>query len=128
MRISFLTQSCPYILGICKKVWFKELKKKQRIVLSQSFDDVEEGIDEELYNKERIEALFSILQRCISKLSTKSQEAIEMRLEGLSCKDIAEIQNFKNAGIVSNKTRLSRMRLKNLVQQDPEYIQLFSSD
>lgn len=117
-----------YILGICKNVWKKELKKRQAEVLSDTFDDVEDRSEERLQNKEKEESLRSILRRCILKLTSRCQDVLDLGLEGISCEEIAEIMNLDNGNITSNKTFTCKLRLKTLVQQDPEYIRIFNSN
>ncbi len=117
-----------YILGICKNVWKKELKKRQGEILTNDIMEIEDCFEEELRNKEKEESLRSIIRHCIPKLSLKCQDVINLRLEGLSCEEIAEIMNLDSSQITRNKSYSCKMRLKSLVQLDPEYIRIFNSD
>ncbi|MCD4711420.1 MAG: sigma-70 family RNA polymerase sigma factor [Bacteroidales bacterium] len=111
-----------YIFSICKYIWLKELEKRKRIQLSGNYlvEEIEDS-DCMIKEKERKEKIIEILEINIKLLSTKCQKVFDLRRDGLTCKEIAEVLQLKNDQMVKDKHYRCKQRLLELVKQDKAY-------
>jgi len=116
-----------YVLGICKKLWLKELCNRQGKSFTDAFEELEQSVEDEIHQKVSSELLMDIFIRNIKKLSEKCQEVFELRMEGLSCEEIAEKMGLSSEQISRNKAFTCKKRQLDLIYQDPEYIRYFGN-
>lgn len=124
-ELDYDCQVAYYLFGICKNLWLKELCNKNRQILTDSFEDFENIFHAETLDSDKREILCSILKSNLPKLSIRCQEIYTLKMEGLSCKEIAEEMGLNSGQISRNKIYTCTKRLRALVHQDPEYIRVF---
>lgn len=111
-----------YITGICKKKWLQELQRRSKEPTSGVLvEDIELNIEWCQNENHLEECMIDIMMQNISKLSDKCQKVFDMRMEGSSCEQIAEIMNLKNTQSVKDKHYRCKKRLQDLIRQDPNY-------
>jgi RNA polymerase sigma factor (sigma-70 family) len=110
-----------YILGVCKKLWLRELGNRQIHLSTDILENIEDNRSDGVTAKERMEFLITLLERNIKKLSQKCQDIFNYRKEGLSCEEIAERMNLDSGQISRNKLYTCKRRLLSLVYRDVEY-------
>lgn len=120
------TSVVQYIYGICKNKWIQELRRRRKEPISGALVSVN-GWDEYCSQLEtcRKEALTEIMIRNIRKLSDKCQQVLDYRMEGMNCEQIAGIMNLKGTQMVKDKHYRCKIRLKELIAEDPEFKALF---
>lgn len=106
-----------YLFAICKNLWLKELKKRNRQALRFS-DDIPdtlsgESIDQIVFSGEKSLTLLKLVEQ----LGEGCQQILkEYYYRGLSVTEIKEINGFSNEGSVKNKKYRCLQQLIALVQ------------
>lgn len=118
-----------YIFTICRNCWLKELERRKKMKLSEA-NIVEEIKDAKwaFMEQQRKEILLEIIERNLKLLSNKCQMVFDLRKDGLTCKEIAEILHLKNSQMVKDKHYRCKERLRELVKQDQAYLDFISDE
>lgn len=116
-----------YIFIICKNCWLKEIERKKKLNIKGSLlaEEVEEN-NWALKEKERNEALINIARKNIKLLSKKCQMVFDLRKNDLSSQEIADLLNLKNSQMVKDKYYRCKERLRYLIMQDEDYLELMN--
>lgn len=123
------TSAENYIYQVCRKLWLKELrrrnieKKPNHEIIFDSLCD-----QEDLEMEMQREKLMCILERNIEKLAPRGRELYSLKFKGLSLQEIASQMGLKNHRIAKDKYYREKKRLISLIKQDPEYQQFFYSE
>lgn len=91
----------------------------------QGYDIIEMTNDNNLKDLERKELLMKIIDRNVQKLSPKCKEVLSYVRNGLSHKEISMRIGYKNHMIVKDKIYRCKKILLELIQNDPEYNEIF---
>lgn len=119
------TTLCGFIYGVCSKIWFKKLQKRQRLEIT--FKDFSEYIDlrqvisvqqEEEQQTER----FLMLWKHLKRLPDRQKRLLQLfYLEGKSMQEIARIMNFANENSAKVQKFKYLQNLRNQMRNDPDF-------
>ena len=121
---SFILTTKPeyYIYKVCTKLWLKELEKRKKArassLLQSQYEDIYDFSEQDYQRREK---LISIIGNNLKLLSEKCQQVFQLKKEGYSTDQIAEIMGFKNKQISKDKTFRCKKRLIDLISKDKEY-------
>lgn len=114
-----------YLYAVCKNLWFQRLKKRKRMNTCQGPSYIENYpapvSTEDVDNRSE---MFQILYRNFYKLDKKSQQVLNLYINGTPHKETAELLGYSSEKYVKTKKFISKERLRNLVLGDPGYQQL----
>jgi len=114
-----------YLIGICKRLWFKHLIKNQKLVYTQDFDHKEEDfntIHEEIAQDQKINAVLDVLKQ----LSVDCQKVLKLfYYQRKTMEDIADLLGYKGAQSAKNKKHKCLKYLKTKIKANNSVWQLF---
>lgn len=124
-----------YLIGICKNKWYKKLeqKRKARELRQKLSREPGEQTYESSTNMERTENIQmdrkwkERLHELIGRLGDKCQEYLRLYMLDHSTAEIAEMTGLKNSTQAKKSTYNCRMRLRELLMDDPELRNYFKN-
>jgi RNA polymerase sigma factor (sigma-70 family) len=116
-RLTLNCEFSTYLISVCKHLWYHELRKKSRIVLSEQISDGYIDIPYDPIEDKKYQIYLSLIE----KLDSRSQELIKHVLEKKSQSEIAEIMNFKNIQAVADKKKNCLKKLIKDLIENKEY-------
>lgn len=124
-----LTLTCSfytYLFSVCKKLWLKQLEKKQELIDITNLENeiIEQDNEVELFKKNE---KFRLYQKHFKKLTKTCQEVLQLIIKNTPLIIVAKKTGFKNAKSVKRRKYKCKKQLIRIIRSDPEY-QKFIND
>jgi RNA polymerase sigma factor (sigma-70 family) len=117
------------LYGIIKNTW-KEYRVHKKLVLNEKFlskdtvDDSPVNIEKKL----KMEMHYDIFYRCLKKLSPSCIKAINLHKKGTEIKEMMAKLNLKTRGVVDDKVSRCKKKLRLIMYEDNEFIELLKDE
>lgn len=121
-ELIFNCQFSTYFISICKHLWYHELRKKSRLILTENIIDNLVDIPYDPIEDKKYQIYLSL----INKLDTRSKELIRLILLKKPQNEIAVEMNFKNVQAVADKKKNCIKRMINELLENNDYNELQS--
>ncbi len=117
-----------YLYAVCRNLWLKKLRNRKKMPLEENmpFPDNMEGIDHEGIYSEPEAQKRRIFSRCFARLSEACQKILTMSMEGSSVDQITTLMGHSTKQHTLNRKYRCKEALKKMVQNDPEYPELYT--
>ncbi len=115
----------PYLVGICRKLWFKKYSRDQREVNYQESLTMEPEITlgpEQQFLREEVQKQVQLL---LDKLKSPCREILILWQLGYSMKEIAAATKYKSEGVVRKKKHQCMQQLLTILAREPAWKQWF---
>ena len=109
-----------FIIGMCKNLWLKELRRLRKFEDSDDFEQYESGSEEFAFEDEKA----ALLHRQFENLPATCREVLKLHFEGYSEEMISEKLNLGGSRVAKNKKYYCRDKLLELMVNDPTYSEL----
>ncbi len=113
-----------YLYSVCKLLWLKELEKKKikQDLYTENYEVADDGDDvlEVFENSER----YRLFQKHFKQLQKDCQKVIEMSLEKIPLRQIAQIMGYKSDKYAKKKKYQCKKLLVNHIKNDPKFNEL----
>lgn len=117
-----------YLYSIARFMWFNRLKRKNiewKIMDLQSVDEVEESHIVALLEEEK----WAAIQGFFGELGAQCKRILIYSIyQGYNMKEISELMDYENEQVARNKKYKCLKKLKTLIAQRPEIIQLLKQE
>ncbi len=104
------TRFSNYFMTVCNNKWKKKLRKRKNMPTTDDFETVQLIYKPYDSTKDKLSQLF---YSELGKLDTRSQELIQLTLDGKKNQEIAKIMDFKTTQAVADKKNSVLNNLKN---------------
>lgn len=113
-----------YLYSVCRLLWLKQLeKRKTKNEYSLDNENFIELADETKDLSEQNER-YKLYQKYFKKLGEDCRRVLEMSLEKISLKQIAEIMGYKSEKYAKKRKYQCKERLINEIKNDPQFKEL----
>lgn len=113
----FTAKPESFLFGICKNLWFGELKKRKLNI--GNIDDGDDYFKEELKNHREEEEKYAILDSTLSKLGKNCIQILELfYYKSKSMLDIAKLLSYSNVNTVKTQKYKCLERAKTMAQAE----------
>ena len=113
-----------YLYSVCRLLWLKQLEKqKTKNEFSIDHENFIELADETKDLSEQNER-YSLYQKYFKRLGEDCKKVLEMSLEKISLKQIAEIMGYKSEKYAKKRKYQCKERLINEIKNDPKFKEL----
>ncbi|MCB9260953.1 MAG: sigma-70 family RNA polymerase sigma factor [Flavobacteriales bacterium] len=113
-----------YIIAICKRIWFKKLRKKQ---VHQKWEETQ---DNEISYEHSFPLISNELKQNLNKvlstLKDKCKEVLNLWALNYNMTEIAEQLGYQNSQVVMNKKNLCLKEIRIQIQQNPSILDLLN--
>lgn len=126
LRGAFKEQSTikTYLYGICRNIWYKKLSKKKGTLEIETIKETSldnEVVDQILIGNEREQ----LIRQLINQLSAECIQILKFfYFDKLSMKEIQTKLNLASVQVAKNKKMKCLKKLRTLVSEDTEYVDL----
>lgn len=113
-----------YLYSVCRLLWLKQLeRRKTKKEFSLDNEDYIELADDTIDLSEQNEK-YSLYQKYFKRLGEDCRKVLEMSLEKISLKQIAEIMGYKSEKYAKKRKYQCKERLINEIKNDPKFKEL----
>lgn len=110
-----------YLYSVCRLLWLKQLErrkvKNELSIDSEAYIDLEDETKELAEQNER----FSLYQKHFKRLNEDCKKVLEMSMEKIPLKQIAEIMGYKSEKYAKKRKFQCKERLINEIKNDPNF-------
>lgn len=110
-----------FLYKVCWHIWMRELarrKKRPKVTIEDDngfIDDV--NIDDVIHQMER----YALYKEKFAQLSEKCQQIIELKLQRIKMKEIAQTMNYNGASTAKQQHYKCKQRLIKLIEEDSKF-------
>ena len=112
-----------YFYAVCKNMWRNRLRRKHKIVASDSLLETEDVLTPTILDSLQEEEREHLFYTYFFKLGTKCRELLTMVFEGKSMREISQLTSFSE-GYARKKKFDCKKTLLELLEKDPSYQEL----
>lgn len=115
----------PYLVGVCRNLWFKKYRRNQRELTHQERLSSEPEVvpdPEQQFLREEVQEQVQLL---LDKLKSPCREVLIMWQLGYSMKEIAAATQYKSEGVVRKKKHQCMQQLLTILAREPAWKQWF---
>ncbi|MCF8396621.1 MAG: sigma-70 family RNA polymerase sigma factor [Bacteroidales bacterium] len=110
-----------YLYSICKLLWLKQLEKKKQNNDFYPEDDVIVDDNEELLQEFEQMEKFKLFQKHFRSLRKDCRKVLELSLEKVPLKKIAEIMGYKSDKYAKKRKYQCKEKLVDNIKKDPKF-------
>jgi len=113
-----------YLYSVCRLLWLKQLEKKKN--KSEHVIEQENHIElsDEIYELSEQNEKLSLYQTYFAKLGDDCRKVLELSLDKVSLKKIAEIMGYKSEKYAKKRKYQCKEKLINEIKRDPKFKEL----